>query len=125
MNLQNGYKVIYEKAADGKRTFYASKTGKCDPSVDDQIGDIFVDADYRGKLVYEHKGDFYVAEGSTPTYDELGVPTDERLAEFDLVFKAAVEPATASVEDELNNGSTPDNDPSGDENLDEDPEEDE
>ena len=27
MNLQNGYKVIYEKAADGKRAFYASKTG--------------------------------------------------------------------------------------------------
>ena len=37
MNLQNGYKVIYEVTADGKRAFYATKGNTCDPVVDDKI----------------------------------------------------------------------------------------
>ena len=37
MNLQNGYKVIYEKIADGKRTFYATENVVCDPKVDTKI----------------------------------------------------------------------------------------
>ena len=41
MNLQNGYKVIYEKTADGTRTFYATKNTKCDPTVDDKIIEAF------------------------------------------------------------------------------------
>ena len=82
MNLQNGYKVIYEKAADGKRTFYASKTG------------VFADAEKiaeavigQYKLIYEKAGKFY---GS-----ETGIPAegDYCFTEFDKVFKAAEEDA--------------------------------
>ena len=93
MNLQNGYKVIYEKAADGMRTFYASKTG------------VFADAEViaeavigQYKLIYEKDGQFY---GS-----ETGIPTDSdyRFTEFDKVFKATVAedvPATTTTEDEV------------------------
>jgi hypothetical protein len=84
MNLQNGYKVIYEKAADGKRIFYASKTG------------IFADAEViaeaeigKYKLIYEKAGRFY---GS-----ETGIPAegDYCFEAFDKVFKQdeAIEPA--------------------------------
>ena len=46
-------------------------------------------------MVYEYKGSFYVTEvGKTPAYDENGVPTDERIEEFDEVFKEAIENAT-------------------------------
>lgn len=97
MNLQNGYKVIYEKALDGKRTFYASKTNKCDPTVDTQLGDVFTDADYAGKIIYEYKGNFYVSTGKTPAYDENGVPTDERLSAFDeVLIKAEATPAVVN-----------------------------
>jgi hypothetical protein len=77
MNLQNGYKVIYEKAADGKRTFYASKTG------------VFADAEIiteaeigKYKLIYEKAGRFY---GS-----ETGIPAegDHCFTDFDKVFIA-------------------------------------
>ena len=80
MNLQNGYKVIYEKAADGKRTFYASKTG------------VFADAEViaeavigQYKLIYEKAGRFY---GS-----ETGIPAegDYCFTEFDKVFVASTE----------------------------------
>ena len=90
MNLQNGYKVIYEKAADGKRTFYASKTG------------VFADADKiaesvigQYKLIYEKAGSVYGSESGVPTEN------DTCLTDFDKVFKvAAEEPATVEVEDE-------------------------
>jgi hypothetical protein len=118
MNLQNGYKVIYEKAADGKRIFYASKTGVCDPTVDTQLGEAFDDAEYRGKMIYEYKGSFYVTTGATPSYDEEGKPTDERLTAFDEVFIKAEAAATASIEDEEDlDGDTSVNDPSGDDEL--------
>ena len=88
MNLQNGYKVIYEKAADGMRTFYASKTG------------VFADAEKiaeaeigKYKLIYEKAGRFY---GS-----ETGIPTDSDycFTAFDKVFIAdAVEPASPAAE---------------------------
>ena len=66
MNLQNGYKVIYEKAADGKRTFYATKNAACDPTVDDKI----IEAEIgKYKLIYEKNGEFF---GST-----TGIPTEE------------------------------------------------
>ena len=86
MNLQNGYKVIYEKAADGKRTFYASKTG------------VFADAEVIAeatigeyKLIYEKAGQFY---GS-----KTGIPAegDHCFTEFDKVFKVE-EPVTPAVE---------------------------
>jgi hypothetical protein len=82
MNLQNGYKVIYEKAANGKRTFYATKNVVCDPTVDDKIIEATI-GEY--KLIYEKAGQFY---GST-----TGIPAegDHCFTEFDKVFKAASE----------------------------------
>lgn len=95
MNLQNGYKVIYEKAADGKRTFYASKTG------------LFKDAEIIAeatigeyKLIYEKNGMFY---GST-----TGIPTDSDYCfeEFRAVFE---EGYTAETTDETE--GTPEEEP--------------
>ena len=88
MNLQNGYKVIYEKAADGKRTFYASKSAIY-PNTDDLVIASFNDEDYYGKVIYEHKGNFYVSNGAVPAYDENGEPTDTIIEGFDKVFKQA------------------------------------
>ena len=53
MNLQNGYKVIYEKIADGKRAFYATKNRNCDPTVDEKIAEVVI-GEY--KLIYEKDG---------------------------------------------------------------------
>ena len=86
MNLQNGYKVIYEKAADGKRTFYATKNVVCDPTVDDKIIEATI-GEY--KLIYEKDGRFYGSETGIPT------DSDHCFEEFDKVFKVAEEaPAT-------------------------------
>ena len=91
MNLQNGYRVIYEKTADGKRTFYATKNVVCDPSVDDKIVEATI-GEY--KLIYEKNGQFY---GST-----TGIPTenDHCFTEFDKVFKVASEEPAPAVEPE-------------------------
>ncbi len=90
MNLQNGYKVIYEKAADGKRTFYASKTGvfaDAEKILEATIGEY--------KLIYEKNGQFYGSASGIPTEN------DYCFVEFDKVFKAVEEtPNTAAVEDE-------------------------
>ena len=112
MKLENGYKVIYEKAVDGTRTFYASKTGMCNPEVDDVVA-TFVDADYRGKMVYEHAGKFYVTTGAVPAFDENGVPTDECLTAFDKVFVAAgTEAAVANEEiEQVEDTTEPEADP--------------
>jgi hypothetical protein len=113
MNLQNGYKVIYEKAADGKRTFYASKTG------------LFADAEViteatigEYKLIYEKDGQFY---GST-----TGIPAegDHCFDAFDKVFKTE-EPAaaqTASIDDEDEITPEPENAPGDDDELENEPE---
>ncbi len=90
MELKNGYKVIYEVAADGKRTFYASKSNVYPAAGDVELAS-FTDADYVGKVIYEYKGDFYVSTGSVPAYDEAGVPTDTKIAGFDKVFVEAEE----------------------------------
>ena len=89
MNLQNGYKVIYEKAADDKRTFYASKTGvfaDAEKILEATIGEY--------KLIYEKNGQFY---GST-----TGIPAEDDycFTEFDKVFKVAVEEPTAPAAEE-------------------------
>jgi hypothetical protein len=96
MNLQNGYKVIYEKAADGKRTFYASKQ---DGSKDKELA-TFTDSEYRGRMLYEYKGSFYVSAGATPKYDESGKPAagEEKLAVFDEVFIKA-EPSETQADE--------------------------
>lgn len=65
MDLKNGYKVIYEKTADGKRAFYASKTG------------VFADAELIAeatigeyKLIYEKNGNFYGSATGIPANDD-------------------------------------------------------
>jgi hypothetical protein len=77
MELKNGYKVIYDEAANGEHTFYASKTG------------VFADAEElvkiaagEYKLVYEKDGKLY---GST-----TGIPAggDTHLSGFDKVLAA-------------------------------------
>lgn len=79
MNLQNGYKVIYEKAADGERTFYASKSG------------VFADVEVitkveigKYKLIYEKDGRCYGSESGIPAKD------DYCFEAFDVVLKEAV-----------------------------------
>lgn len=92
MNLQNGYKVIYEKAADGKRTFYATKNVVCDPAVDDKIVEATI-GEY--KLIYEKAGQFYGSTSGIPAED------DHCFTEFDKVFKVATEePETEEPETE-------------------------
>ena len=90
MELKNGYKVIYEKAADGKRAFYASKTGffaDAELIAEANIGEY--------KLVYEKNGNFY---GSTS-----GIPSEEDYCfeEFKAIFEegytAEIEPAAEPV----------------------------
>lgn len=90
MNLQNGYKVIYEKADGSERVFYASKsTGY--PAADDVKLASFNNADFIGKVVYEHNGKLYVSTGTVPAYDENGEPTDTVIEGFEEVFiEAAV-----------------------------------
>lgn len=82
MKLQNGYKVLYEVAADGKRTFYASKTGVFADA--DQIGEPVEIGKY--KLVYEKNGKVYFSESKVPTFDENGEPTDKAAEGFDEIF---------------------------------------
>ena len=84
MDLQNGYKVIYEVAADGKRTFYATKSNTCDPIVDDKIVEAKIG---QYKLIYEKDGSFYGSESGIPAAN------DYCFVEFDKVFKVAKEEA--------------------------------
>ena len=93
MDLQNGYKVIYEKIADGKRTFYATKGVKCDPTVDDKIAEATI-GEY--KLIYEKDGRFYGSVSGIPAEG------DYCFTEFDKVFK---------VDEELEEPVTPASEP--------------
>lgn len=98
MDFQNGYKVVYEKAEGGKRTFYAAKSAIYPSDADVELAS-FNDADYKGKVIYEYKGNFYVSTGSIPAYDENGVPTDARIEGFDEVLKAKEEVVAPVVEE--------------------------
>lgn len=124
MDLKNGYKVIYEKAKEGKRTFFASKSNSY-PNAEDTELVSFTDADYAGRFLYEYKGKFYVTEaGKLPAYDENGVPTDSLLSDkFNEVFikKDTEEVEETSVEEtETEEVSEPDSTSENlDENLDE------
>ena len=80
MNLQNGYKVIYDSAVNNEHTFYASKTG------------VFADAEEivklaagEYKLVYEKNGCIYGSKTGIPSEN------DSCFTEFDKIFKAAGE----------------------------------
>lgn len=96
MNLQNGYKVIYEKTSEGKRAFYASKTG------------LFADAELiteatigEYKLIYEKNGRFY---GST-----TGLPTDNDYCfeAFNKVFVEGYEEPAAATYTRRSRKATP------------------
>lgn len=89
MNLQNGYKVIYEKAANGKRTFYASKSGVFADA--EQIGEPIEIGKY--KLIYEKNGKIYGSETGMPNFDENGEAVDAAVEGFDEVFFKTREPA--------------------------------
>lgn len=88
MNLQNGYKVVYEKAVDDKRAFLGSKTG------------LFADAETiaeidigKYKLIYEKAGRLYGSENGVPAED------DYCFEAFDRVFIVdAADDATAKTE---------------------------
>ena len=95
MNLQNGYKVIYEKAADGKRTFYASKTG------------VFADAEKileavigEYKLVYEKNGKLYGSASGIPS------DSDYYFVDADKVFKATETDETETPADNVTGGNS-------------------
>lgn len=111
MNLKNGYKVIYEKAADGKRTFYASKTG------------LFADAEVIAeatigeyKLIYEKSGMFYGSTTGIPAEDDYCF--EEFKAVFEEGYAAEDTPADKPTETEP---ETPTVDTEGDENEVEEP----
>ena len=105
MNLQNGYKVIYEKAADGKRTFYATKNVVCDPAVDDKIVEATI-GEY--KLIYEKAGQFYGSISGIPAEG------DYCFTEFDKVFKIAAEESEPEPEEPV----TPEEPTEGEEAID-------
>ena len=85
MNLQNGYKVIYEKATEGKRTFYASVTGTFEGA------DVIAEAEIgKYKLIYEKAGKIYGSESGVP-------------AEGDYCFKAFDKVFCAHVDEDKDN----------------------
>ena len=96
MNLQNGYKVIYEKAADGMRTFYASKTGffaDAEVIAEAEIG--------KYKLIYERNGQFFGSETGIPSED------DYCFNAFDKVFVEQTSDEAPSEEPEVEVGEEP------------------
>lgn len=95
MNLQNGYKVIYEKIADGERTFFADKMDGTEATKINETP--FKIGEY--KLIFEKDGLIY---GSTSGKVEDG----ECLKDFNKVFvegykEEAQEPAAANVDPEV------------------------
>jgi hypothetical protein len=93
MNLQNGYKVIYEKVADGKRTFYASKSATFADA--EQLGEAIEIGKY--KLIYEKDGKIYCSESRVPNFNENGEPADTVIEGFDKVFVETEDPSGDSV----------------------------
>ena len=106
MIYKNGYKVVYEVAADGKRTFYAAKSATYptrdeDGNITDTVLATFNDADFAGKTIYEYAGEFYVSTGAVPAYNEDGTPKDTKIAGFEALFvEGEPEATTAAVEPE-------------------------
>lgn len=96
MILQNGYKKVYEHAANGERTLYATVNDICDPAVDTKLGS-FVDAEFAGRMLYEYRGKVYAAVANVPAYDENGVPTDDCVLDLTNI---GVEDAPADETDE-------------------------
>ena len=90
MNLKNDYKVLYAEAADGIRTFKASKTGA--------FADAEVIAEFeigKYKLIYENNGKIYCSETGVPS------DADECIDAFDKLFSVEdVEDNTAEEKQE-------------------------
>lgn len=112
MNLQNGYKVLYATATDGKRTFLASKTNSI-KNADTILAEATI-GEY--KLIYEKAGKIYGSTTGIPAED------DKCFDEFDAVFKEAteveqekvVEYVTVTSEEEVTNEPDPEDDTTGD-----------
>jgi hypothetical protein len=123
MDYKNGYKVVYEFAANGERTFYAATTSTYpnrdkDGNITDTKLASFVDADYVGKTIYEHEGQFYVANTADAKFDADGKPTGTLLEGFEAILEEApvAEPAVIDTGDDNNDPVDPDagNDDDGD-----------
>lgn len=133
MIYKNGYKVVYEIAADGKRTFYAAKSAAYptrdeDGNITDTMLATFNDADFAGKTIYEYAGEFYVSTGAVPAYNEDGTPKDTKIAGFEALFvegeseatTAVVEPEAPAADDEDDEPvAEPEADPEEDETVEE------
>ena len=100
MNLKNGYKVLYAEAAEGMRTFKASKTGT------------FADAEIiaeiemgKYKLIYEKEGQIYGSETGVPSEADISfdafkaVLNTEEASENEVVEEEAVEPVAEEAEE--------------------------
>ncbi len=99
MELKNGYKVIYDTAANGEHVFSASTTG-----LFADAEEILTVANGEYKLVYEKAGKIY---GST-----TGIPAEDDycFTEFDKVFVETetddgTEETPEEVEEPTGNGS--------------------
>jgi hypothetical protein len=112
MDYKNGYKVVYEFAANGERTFYAATTSTYpnrdkDGNITDTKLASFVDADYVGKTIYEHEGQFYVANTADAKFDADGKPTGTLLEGFEAILgEAPVNSTPAYAEAITANGDT-------------------
>jgi hypothetical protein len=96
MDLKNGYKVIYDLAKDGKRNFYASKTGvfaDAEPIFTDvEIGDY--------KLIYEKDGMFYGSTTGIPTANDICFEELNKVFVEEKPEEAVVAEDTGKDEDE-------------------------
>lgn len=124
MIYKNGYKVVYEIAADGKRTFYAAKSAAYptrdeDGNITDTMLATFNDADFAGKTIYEYAGEFYVSTGAVPAYNEDGTPKDTKIAGFEALFVEGESEAPAADDEDDEPVTEPEADPEEDETVEE------
>lgn len=108
MNLKNGYKVIYDKAANGQRTFYASKTGRFS---DAEVISTATIGEY--KLIYEKNGKFYGSLTGIPTetdhcFEEFRVVFEDGYIKSDTISIPDTDPDITNAENENKNQDEPD-----------------
>ena len=115
MDYKNGYKVAYEVAKNNERAIYASTTNRypnrdAEGKITDDKLAKFVDADLKGKTIYEDKnGDFFVADTNAAKFDKEGKVTGVPLASLNRKEKATeTTTVTEPVDDE---NTDPDADP--------------
>ena len=122
MDYKNGYKVAYEVAANGERAIYASTTNKypnrdeAGKIADDNLAK-FVDADFKGKTVYEDKnGEFFVANTNAAKFDKDGNATGTSLAELNKKEKNTTT-VIENEEKEVTNESDPEDETTGEDEV--------